>query len=155
MLAIDRSLSGCIVYTCRRLIDLSLVALYILYMPAIDRPSDDCRYSHDDGITAGTVLSNGNQNINFMMSCDDQVEGTFLRSVFLSDTDKLVTFDWRMHPVNHFEMIEGQWFFYVVAVSTLGLDVTVNGDPLGNSHFFSGQFYAQMKTLQSEMKILQ
>ena len=24
-----------------------------------------------------------------------------------------------MHPVNQFEMIEGQWFFYVVAVSTL------------------------------------
>ena len=29
MLGIDRSLSDCIVYTCRRLIDLSLIALYI------------------------------------------------------------------------------------------------------------------------------
>jgi len=51
-------------------------------------------YSHDDGITSGTILSNGNQNINFFMSCDDQIEGTFLRSVFLSDENKLVTFDW-------------------------------------------------------------
>ena len=36
----------CFVYTCRRLIDLSLLSIY---MPAIDRPLSDCRYTQEFG----------------------------------------------------------------------------------------------------------
>jgi hypothetical protein len=95
-------------------------------------------YSHDNLIDSGDIFTDGNANINFLMSCDDQFDGTFIRSVALSDSNGLLTFDWRMHTVNDFQAIEGEWFFYAVAVSPLAVEVSVNGGVVSDEHFFTG-----------------
>ena len=95
--------------------------------------------SANGGVWQSTsLLCDDVPNINFLMACDDQVDGTFIRSVALSDSDGLVTFDWRMHVANEFQAIEGEWFFYAVAVSPLAVEVSVNGEMMGNEHFIAG-----------------